>query len=208
PRPRAVRTRRPAGAHGRGPAPRGGGAAGAGRERGADVAVRPDGQCGRGPRGARAPGRGAGRAEARAGRDARADPPRGGGGGRQRPTGGRARLRPVARLGRRARDPGPPRPRASGPVSGAPELAPLLLSLRVSLQATVLALLAGLPVAWLLARRDLPGRDFWTVLVLLPMVLPPTVLGYYLLLAIGRGGPVARLAGALGVERIVFTPAA
>ena len=93
-------------------------------------------------------------------------------------------------------------------MSGAPELAPLLLSLRVSLQATVLALLAGLPVAWLLARRDLPGRALWTVLVLLPMVLPPTVLGYYLLLAIGRGGPVARLAGALGVERIVFTPAA
>lgn len=85
---------------------------------------------------------------------------------------------------------------------------PLLLSLRVSGAATVLGMLVGVPFAWLLARTRFPGRDLLGVLVLLPMVLPPTVLGYYLLLLIGRGGPAGRLAEAVGFGRIVFTPTA
>jgi len=88
------------------------------------------------------------------------------------------------------------------------ELHPLTLSLVVAVLATSLSLATGLPVAWVLARKRLPGRDFWTVLILLPMVLPPTVLGYYLLLVIGRGGPVGQWAEALGLGRIVFTPTA
>ena len=62
------------------------------------------------------------------------------------------------------------------------DLAPLLLSLRVAGLATLLALVMGVPLAWALARRRFPGRDLVSILVLLPMVLPPTVLGYYLLL--------------------------
>jgi molybdate transport system permease protein len=85
---------------------------------------------------------------------------------------------------------------------------PLVLSLRVATLATLAALLVGLPFAWLLARVRFPGRDLLSVLVLLPMVLPPTVLGYYLLLLIGRQGPVGRLAEAAGLGRIVFTPTA
>jgi molybdate transport system permease protein len=90
----------------------------------------------------------------------------------------------------------------------APDLFPLGLSLRVAGAATVLALLAGVPLAWLLARRRFPGRDLLGVLVLLPMVLPPTVLGYYLLLLVGRQGPLGRGVEALGLGRIVFTPTA
>ena len=85
---------------------------------------------------------------------------------------------------------------------------PLLLSLRVATIATVVALVVGVPLAWLLARLRFPGRDLLSVLVLLPMVLPPTVLGYYLLLLIGQQGPFGRLAQALGLGRIVFTPTA
>jgi molybdate transport system permease protein len=85
---------------------------------------------------------------------------------------------------------------------------PLALSLRVAATATALGVLIGVPFAWLLARARFPGRDVLGVLVLLPMVLPPTVLGYYLLLLIGRGGPVGRLAEAVGFGRIVFTPTA
>jgi molybdate transport system permease protein len=85
---------------------------------------------------------------------------------------------------------------------------PLGLSLRVAALATLLAVAVGVPLAWLLARRAFPGRDLLGVAVLLPMVLPPTVLGYYLLVVIGRGGPVGRAAEALGLGRIVFTPAA
>lgn len=88
------------------------------------------------------------------------------------------------------------------------EFHPLTLSFLVALAATLLAVITGLPAAWLLARRTFPGRDLVTVLILLPMVLPPTVVGYYLLLAIGRGGPVGQAAEALGIDRVVFTPAA
>ncbi len=84
------------------------------------------------------------------------------------------------------------------------DLFPLWLSLRVSLAATALTLLVGVPVAWLLARRRFPGRDLVEVLVVLPLILPPTVLGYYLLVAIGSRGPVGRALAAMGVE-LAFT---
>lgn len=83
-------------------------------------------------------------------------------------------------------------------------LFPLWLSLRVSLTATALTLLVGIPVAWALARTRFPGRDLVEALVVFPLVLPPTVLGYYLLVLIGRQGPVGRLLGALGLE-LAFT---
>jgi len=85
---------------------------------------------------------------------------------------------------------------------------PLALSLRVAAAATILAFLVGIPIAWVLARRRFPGRDLLGVAVLLPMVLPPTVLGYYLLVMIGRQGPVGRFAEWAGIGRIVFTPTA
>ncbi|MDZ7778393.1 MAG: molybdate ABC transporter permease subunit [Gemmatimonadota bacterium] len=87
-------------------------------------------------------------------------------------------------------------------------LSPLALSFWVALNATVLTVVVGLPVAWVLARPSLPGRDLLTVLVLLPMVLPPTVLGYGLLVLMGRGGVLGGWAEAVGLGRIVFTPAA
>jgi len=87
-------------------------------------------------------------------------------------------------------------------------LHPIVLSLQVAGTASALALVVGLPVAWLLARRGFPGRNVATVLILLPMVLPPTVLGYYLLVIVGREGPVGQVAEAVGLGRIVFTPGA
>jgi molybdate transport system permease protein len=85
---------------------------------------------------------------------------------------------------------------------------PLILSLQVATASTAIALLFGVPLAWLLARARFRGRDLLSVAVLLPMVLPPTVLGYYLLLLLGRTAPLGRLAEAAGLGRIVFTPAA
>jgi molybdate transport system permease protein len=82
---------------------------------------------------------------------------------------------------------------------------PLVLSFWIATNATILALVTGLPVAWLLSRRRGAGSDLLTILILLPMVLPPTVLGYYLLVVIGQGGVVAQFAEALGVGRLVFT---
>jgi molybdate transport system permease protein len=84
------------------------------------------------------------------------------------------------------------------------DLFPLRLSLAVSLTATALTLLAGIPVAWLLARKRFPGCNLLEALVVFPLVLPPTVLGYYLLLLIGSAGPVGGLLAMVGFE-MAFT---
>lgn len=84
-------------------------------------------------------------------------------------------------------------------------LVPLLLSLKVAASATLLALALGIAAGFALARLRFPGRDSVDAVLLLPMVLPPTVLGYYLLVALGRDSPFgAWLEQALDV-RLIFT---
>lgn len=84
------------------------------------------------------------------------------------------------------------------------DLFPLWLSLQVSLTATALTLLVGVPLAWILARKRFPGRDLLEALIVFPLILPPTVLGYYLLVVIGSQGPVGRALAAVGIE-LAFT---
>ena len=67
---------------------------------------------------------------------------------------------------------------------------PLALTLKVAGWATALNLVLGVAVGWLLARGRFRGRDVIDALLTLPMVMPPTVLGYYLLVLIGRRGPI------------------
>ncbi len=71
-------------------------------------------------------------------------------------------------------------------------LSPLLLSLKVASLATVMALLLGTPIAWLLARGRFPGKAVLESIVVIPLILPPTVTGYYLLVLVGRRGPLGR----------------
>lgn len=81
----------------------------------------------------------------------------------------------------------------------------LRLSLVVSLAATIIAVLFGVPMAWLLARGEFPGRALLRAVVILPLVLPPVVGGIGLLAALGRGGIVGRfLYDELGVQ-LTFT---
>ncbi|MEU6335682.1 ABC transporter permease [Streptomyces cellulosae] len=68
----------------------------------------------------------------------------------------------------------------------------LRLSLVCATTATALSLVVGVPLAWLLARTDFPGRSLVRALVTLPLVLPPVVGGVALLLALGRNGIVGR----------------
>ena len=65
---------------------------------------------------------------------------------------------------------------------------PLWLSVRVATIATILSLALGLWLAHILANRSFFGKELLDAVVTLPLVLPPTVLGYYLLVAIGRSG--------------------
>lgn len=77
----------------------------------------------------------------------------------------------------------------------------LVLSLQVAFCATLLSVLVGTPVAYLLAKRRFPGRSLAEGLTILPLVLPPTVLGYYLLVLLGRNSAAGRL-----YERLFGTP--
>jgi molybdate transport system permease protein len=70
----------------------------------------------------------------------------------------------------------------------AAEVDPLWLSLKVATVATVLALVFGLSLGWLVARSRLPGMQVLEAICMLPLVLPPTVLGYGLLVLMGRYG--------------------
>ncbi|HEX3668034.1 MAG TPA: ABC transporter permease [Acidimicrobiia bacterium] len=81
----------------------------------------------------------------------------------------------------------------------------LRLSLVCSVGATALAFVLGLPLAWVLARTDLPGRHLVRALVLLPMVLPPVVGGVALLLAFGRRGLVGQYLDSWFGIRLPFT---
>src|SRR5439155_1789879 len=84
------------------------------------------------------------------------------------------------------------------------DLSPVALSLRVASLATVLTIMVGVPAAWLLARRTFPGKDLIGAALLTPFVLPPTVLGYYLLMLIGRRGAIGRLLLGWNIE-LAFT---
>jgi molybdate transport system permease protein len=85
---------------------------------------------------------------------------------------------------------------------------PLLLSFQVALVATLGAGAIGVALAGLMARARFPGRDVLDVLVTAPMVLPPTVLGYYLLNVIGRDTAFGRAYESLTGSPLVFTRAA
>src|SRR5258708_24797063 len=63
---------------------------------------------------------------------------------------------------------------------------PLWLSLEVAVVATAVSLALGLYLAWLLVNREFKGREILDALTTLPLALPPTVLGYYLLVVLGR----------------------
>ncbi len=70
---------------------------------------------------------------------------------------------------------------------------PLWLSLRVAAVATLISLALGLWIAYLLANRRFRGKELLDALVTLPLVLPPTVLGYYLLVVLGRSSPLGHV---------------
>ncbi|MEX2542800.1 MAG: molybdate ABC transporter permease subunit [Trueperaceae bacterium] len=70
---------------------------------------------------------------------------------------------------------------------------PLLLSLRLATASSLLLLLLGIPLGYVLARKRFPLKRLAETVILLPLTLPPTVLGYYLLVFLGYQGPLARL---------------
>jgi molybdate transport system permease protein len=82
---------------------------------------------------------------------------------------------------------------------------PLWLSLEVATAATLISVALGLAIAWLLANRDFPGKNLIDAIATLPLALPPTVLGYYLLVVIGRSSWIGRAWEAMTGSPLVFT---
>jgi len=85
---------------------------------------------------------------------------------------------------------------------------PLWLSLRVTLAATALASITGIALSYLLAKGRFRGRGLLEAVITVPIVLPPTVLGYYLLTTLGRTSPLGRLWEDVFGGPLVFTPTA
>lgn len=79
------------------------------------------------------------------------------------------------------------------------------LTVRLAAVTTLILFLVGTPLAWWLARTRSPLRGAVGALVALPLVLPPTVLGFYLLVTLGPGGPGGALTQALGLGLLPFT---
>lgn len=82
---------------------------------------------------------------------------------------------------------------------------PVWLTLKLASLTTLILLVLGTPLAWWLARTRCLCRDWIGAVVALPLVLPPTVLGFYLLLMLGPEGPAGRFTQALGLGTLPFT---
>lgn len=85
------------------------------------------------------------------------------------------------------------------------DLSPLYLTIKVSITATFFTAAIGLVVALAMSRKDFPGKTLLDIVIMQPLVIPPTVLGYYILTVFGKASPFGRfIEDSLGLE-IVFT---
>ena len=84
-------------------------------------------------------------------------------------------------------------------------LSPIWLSLELAAVTTVILLLIGVPLAWWLARSTSRASAAVNAVVTLPLVLPPSVLGFYVLVALGPNGPIGILTEAIGLGTLNFT---
>jgi molybdate transport system permease protein len=82
---------------------------------------------------------------------------------------------------------------------------PIRLTLELATITTIVLLLLGTPIAWWLARSDAKWKEVVAAVVALPLILPPTVLGFYLLIALGPDGPGGWIASLFGGRTLAFT---
>ena len=85
------------------------------------------------------------------------------------------------------------------------DLAAIILTAELAAVTTVILLLIGTPLAWWLANTRFRGKPIVEAIVALPLVLPPTVLGFYLLLAFAPDSPIGRLWLAVSGEQLAFS---
>lgn len=85
------------------------------------------------------------------------------------------------------------------------DLFPLYLTIKISIIATLFVAFIGTAIAYLMARRDFYGKNLLDTLILIPLVLPPTVTGYYLIVLFGKTGIIGKIIYSYTGWSIVFT---
>ncbi len=88
---------------------------------------------------------------------------------------------------------------------GETDFSAIILTLKLAAITTIILLLIGTPIAWWLARSQAWGTGVVSAIVMLPIILPPTVIGFYLLLAMGSQGWIGHITQALGLGLLPFT---
>ena len=82
---------------------------------------------------------------------------------------------------------------------------PIILSIRVALVATAIAFFLGIFFAYLLTKKKVPGKNIWETILILPMILPPSIVGYLLLKLFGKRGPIGAFLLDTFCIQVVFT---
>jgi len=90
-------------------------------------------------------------------------------------------------------------------VLGESDFSAIILTLKLAAITTMILLLIGTPIAWWLARSQAWWKGIVSAIVMLPIILPPTVIGFYLLLAMGSQGWIGHITQALGLGLLPFT---
>ena len=85
------------------------------------------------------------------------------------------------------------------------EITAIILSLKLAAITSCILLLLGLPTAWWLAQTKSKSKVFFEALFSLPLVLPPSVLGFYLLILLGKQSPFAGIFSSLGIDSLAFS---
>lgn len=85
------------------------------------------------------------------------------------------------------------------------QFSPIFITLKLAVATTLILLIIGVPLSWWLARTHSRLKAPVAALVAMPLVLPPTVLGFYLLILLGPQGPVGQMMQSLGLETLPFT---
>jgi molybdate transport system permease protein len=88
---------------------------------------------------------------------------------------------------------------------GTQDLTALWITLKLAALTTTILIIIGTPLAWWLSRSDNRLKSIIEAVVALPLVLPPTVLGFYLLIMLGANGPIGQLMQAMGAQPLAFT---
>ena len=85
------------------------------------------------------------------------------------------------------------------------DISAIIVTIKLALLSTAILILIGTPLAWWLSQTKFKFKVVFEAIIALPLILPPTVLGFYLLVTLGSNGPIGKLLESLGGSSIAFT---